>query len=87
MHISDVRENMNVKVLGYIQSIKQVKTKNNETMAFIQFSDDINVVELTLFPNVYSRYNHLRNGQLLMVNGYTQRRKELQIVVNEIKEI
>ena len=31
MHISDVRENMNVKVLGYIQSIKQVKTKNNET--------------------------------------------------------
>lgn len=87
MHISDIKENMNVKVLGYIQSIKQVKTKTNETMAFVQFSDDIHTVELTLFPKTYTRYSHLKNGQLLIVSGTTQRRKDLQIIVNEVKEI
>lgn len=84
-HIDDIKENMNVRTLGYIHSIKKITTKNNETMAFIELSDDVNIIELTLFPNTFSRYMELKLGQVIIVTGYTQKRKEIQIIVNDIK--
>lgn len=87
LHISDIKENMNVRTLGYINSIKKILTKNNEEMAFVELSDDVNTIELTLFPNTFSKYRDLKNGQLIIVNGYTQKRKEIQIIVNDIKNI
>lgn len=87
LHISNIKENMNVRTLGYINSIKRILTKNNEEMAFVELSDDVNTIELTLFPNTFSKYRDLKNGQLIIVNGYTQKRKEIQIIVNDIKNI
>lgn len=84
-HIDDIKENMNIRTLGYVHSIKKITTKNNETMAFVVLTDDVNMIELTLFPNILSRYSSLQNGQVIIVSGYTQKRKEIQIVVNDIK--
>ncbi len=87
LHIKDVKENMRVRTLGMIQSIKVIETKNKEPMAFITITDEVDKIELTLFPGVYQKYTHLRNGLIIIVNGNTQLRKELQIIVNEIENI
>ena len=64
-----------------------IKTKNDETMAFVKLTDDIASVELTLFPSTYQKYNHLRSGLVVMVSGRAERRKDLQLIVNEIENI
>lgn len=86
-HIKDIKPNTNVKTLGIIQSIKVIKTKNNESMAFIKLVDDVDSVELTLFPTTYEKYKHLRSGLFVIVKGTTQTRNNLQIIVNEIENI
>ena len=85
--IRDLTDNKFVQTLGIIEHIKVINTKNNEPMAFITLSDEINKVELTLFPKVYQKYKNLRQGLIVIVKGNTQRRNELQIVVNEIEYI
>lgn len=85
--IKDLRENTFVKTLGVIQHVKSIKTKNDETMAFVKLTDDIASVELTLFPSTYQKYNHLRSGLVVIVSGRIERRKDLQLIVNEIENI
>ena len=85
--IKDIKEYTNIRTLGVIQHIKSIKTKNNETMAFIKLGDDIGSIELTLFPSTYQKYQHLRSGLVVIVSGRVERRKDLQIIVNEIENI
>lgn len=85
--INNIHENMQVSTLGFINAIKEIQTKNNDNMAFIKLMDDVSTIELTLFPDVYKKYNNLKIGQLVIVKGYTQKRKDIQIVVNEIINI
>ena len=56
-------------------------------MAFVKLTDDIASIELTLFPSTYQKYNHLRSGLVVIVSGRIERRKDLQLIVNEIENI
>lgn len=87
LSINQIKENMQVSTLGFIQSVRVIKTKNNDEMAFIKLMDDLSSIELTLFPEIYKKNNNLEVGKLVVVSGYTQKRKSIQIVVNEIKYI
>ena len=64
-----------------------IKTKNNENMAFINLADDVDTIELTLFPQEYQKYRDIVVGQLAIVIGRTQVRNKLQIVVKEIRKV
>ena len=85
--IKDIPENRYVQTLGIIEFIRVINTKNNEPMAFITLNDEVGKIDLTLFPSVYQKYQNLRQGLIVIVKGSVQRRKELQIVVNEIEYI
>lgn len=85
--IKDITENRYVQTLGIIEFIRVINTKNNEPMAFITLNDEVGKIDLTLFPSVYQKYQNLRQGLIVIVKGSVQRRKELQIVVNEIEYI
>ena len=87
MYIKDVKENMQVRTLGILSSIRIIKTKKDEDMAFAVLEDNMSSIELTLFPNVFNRYQDLRTGVIVIITGTVQMRSKLQIVVNDIQII
>ena len=55
-------------------------------MLFISGSDEVNTVDLVLFPTVYEKYNNLEKGMILSVFGKVEKRfDKYQIVVNDVK--
>lgn len=90
--INQIEEEMNqghsyVKTLGIIKNIKVIKTKNNESMAFMTLEDDTSIIDMTLFPQVYQKSLNYKIGQIIIVKGRSQIRTNLQIVVDEITNI
>jgi DNA polymerase-3 subunit alpha len=87
MYIKDIKENMQVRTLGILSSMRIIKTKKDEDMAFAVLEDNMSSIELTLFPNVFNRYQDLRTGVIVIISGTVQMRSKLQIVVNDIQII
>lgn len=87
MYIKDIKENMPVRTLGILSSMRIIKTKKDEDMAFAVLEDNMSSIELTLFPNVFNRYQDLRTGVIVIITGTVQMRSKLQIVVNDIQII
>lgn len=85
--ISDLNEGMYIRTLGIVKNIKEIKTKNNELMAFMNIEDDENNIETTLFPKVYSAISNIVIGQVIIVGGRVQKREKLQIVVDSIEKV
>lgn len=85
--IADVKLYNQKGILGYIESIRIIDTKNKEKMAFIKIKDDLSSIDLTLFPTIYLNYQNLKVGDVIIVFGKTEQRNELQIIVNEIRKV
>lgn len=85
--IRDIKENRLVQTMGSIKKIKEIKTKQQESMAFVELADDTSVIELVLFPAVYQQYQSLKVGMIVLVKGNVQKRTTLQIVVTNLKQL
>ena len=85
--ISQLKEGMYIRTLGIVKNIKTIKTKTDETMAFMNIEDDQSSIELTLFPRIYSGLNNIALGQVVIVGGKVQKREKLQIVVDSIEKV
>jgi DNA polymerase-3 subunit alpha len=69
-----------------IDTIKEVTTKNNDIMAFINASDEFASISLTLFPKIYQQYNNLKKRDIIRVYGRVEKRYDkYQIIVNSLK--
>lgn len=83
----NIESNFNkiVDLVLQVVSIKEVVTKKNDVMAFIRAGDEYDVVDLTLFSNVYERYNNIKIGNIIKVSGRIEKRfDKYQIVVNDL---
>ena len=77
-----------ITTVGLLESIKSIKTKNNDTMAFLEISDETGSLSYTLFPNKISYANLLKVGDLLKINGHVEKRYDkYQIIVNKIEKL
>ncbi len=85
--IKDAKENMQIRTLGILTKIREIKTKNNELMAFATLEDNMNEIELTLFPRIYNRLQNLTIGSIVIITGMVTMRNKLQIVVDDIQII
>jgi DNA polymerase-3 subunit alpha len=47
------KENIKVRILGVINSIKRITTKTNETMIYLNIEDQTDDIEVIIFPKVY----------------------------------
>jgi RecJ-like exonuclease len=56
-------------------------------MAFALIEDNMNEIELTIFPRVYNRYPNLTIGSIVIITGVVTKRNNLQIVVDDIQII
>lgn len=77
-----------ITTIGLLESIKTIKTKNNDTMAFLEISDETGSLSYTLFPNKISYANLLKVGDLLKIIGHVEKRYDkYQIIVNKIEKL
>lgn len=85
--IANLSENKEARTIGTVKRVRETKTKNNETMAFVEITDDTSNIEIVLFPMIYQQIGKLQNGMILIISGKTQKRMTLQIIVDRFKII
>ncbi len=86
--LSDALEAQNdyVNCIAVLASIKVIKTKKQEEMAFVELEDLFNSVEGVIFPKTYSRVeNTLKNNAVYHINGRKEtRRNKQQLIIDQI---
>lgn len=75
-----------VDTYGIIKSIRKIKTRKNEDMAFMTISNYENEIDCVLFPETYANYAHLlQNNTLIQVKGKMDlRNNKEQIIIDEV---
>jgi DNA polymerase-3 subunit alpha len=59
-----------VRIAGIIATLKALKTKKDERMAAFVLEDLTGRIDVTVFPEAYTKYHHyLREGQLIWLKG------------------
>ncbi|WP_342581652.1 DNA polymerase III subunit alpha [Ureibacillus sp. FSL W7-1570] len=76
-----------VKFAGMVESIRQLRTKNGELMAFVQVQDEYGSISTTIFPKQYNEcMGWLREDLLVYLEGKVQYRfNQPQIIIKIIK--
>ncbi|EOL41860.1 DNA polymerase III subunit alpha [Enterococcus phoeniculicola] len=87
--ISDITPNQTVNLLVYVRSIREIRTKKGEQMAFIEGNDVSGEVSLTVFPRNYrASRTFLKENQVILVSGKVERNtynQELQVLADTIQ--
>ena len=77
--------NKQITLILEINNIKEIITKKNDVMAFIKASDEYRQIDLTLFPDVYSKNKQLERLNIIKVSGRVEKRLDTyQLVVSNI---
>lgn len=86
--LSELSEGQTATVLVEILSIRVIRTKKGENMAFLKVSDSKTKLEVTVFSERYRQLrDYLQEGKFYYMNGKAQSRDgKLQLVLNDLKE-
>lgn len=88
--ITDLSKHVNkiVNIILYVDKLKEIETKKKEKMLFLTCSDELNVIDIILFPSIYQRYNAFTIGSVIKINGKIEERDgKIQIVANTIEKL
>lgn len=78
----------NVTTILYVNRINVVNTKKGDKMMFITGVDEVNKIDVVLFPKTYEKYSFVKDGDIILINGKVERRfDKMQIVVNDLKKL
>ncbi|MCA0969827.1 DNA polymerase III subunit alpha [Halobacillus litoralis] len=79
--------NQKVKIAAVIESIKEIRTKRGESMAFVNLNDENGEVDAVIFPDVYREVRSWMNEQILvMIQGKVEeRRGSAQLIIQSIQ--
>ncbi|MBU5593668.1 DNA polymerase III subunit alpha [Amphibacillus sp. MSJ-3] len=79
----------NIAFSGLVQSIKVIRTKRGESMAFVQFMDEHLEVEGVVFPNLYRDVKPwLEEQMFVIIKGKKElRHGKAQLIVQEISPL
>lgn len=72
-----------IRVVGFIQEIKRIRTKKGEEMAFVTIQDETGILSCTFFPRQYHAFaEQLQEERFIIIEGTTEVRKGMvQILV------
>ena len=93
IEINNLIINQTSLILGIIKSLKTITIKNGKLqgklMCFMSIEDNNSELELTLFPETYSKYQELLIlGKLLLIKGKLENRNDKNsFIVYEINEV
>ena len=75
-----------INIVLLVDRKNEVTTKKNDKMLFVTGSDEINNVDVVLFPSIYEKYPNINVGDVLGINAKVEKRfDKYQLVVNTIK--
>lgn len=85
-HASRLLGKKHIKSAAMIQTIKEIRTKRGEPMAFMTLNDEKQELEAVVFPNVYRQSKRwLEENAMIVVKGTIESRKnQLQYILNDI---
>ncbi len=63
----DLTNKKQIKALGFISNIKEIKTKNGDKMAFVSIEDGKTKIEATLFARSYQKYEKELHDQAMKI--------------------
>jgi len=83
MKLEDTRKYAFKNIVCYvmIDSIRLIKTKKNENMAFLFVSDETDKMEITVFPNCYNMLQNVRKNDMIKVWGSVSKRYDKYNIV------
>lgn len=83
--IAQLVQGEQARILIEVHSIRTIRTKSGEPMAFLQVSDTKNKLDVTLFPETYNRFSSLiKEGGYYYLTGKVQERDgRLQMILAE----
>ena len=78
----------NTNIIISIDKIKEITTKNNDIMAFVNGVDGTGNINITVFPNKYDLIKEYNKNDILLINGRVEKRfNEYQIILNKVKKL
>lgn len=85
-HAARLLGKKHIKSAAIIQTIKEIRTKRGEPMAFMTLNDEKQELEAVVFPNVYRQSKRwLEENAMIVVKGTIESRKnQLQYILNDI---
>ncbi len=76
-----------VDIIIYVDRLKEIKTKTNNTMLFVTGSDETSKIDVVIFPTIYQELENVEKGDILIINARVEKRfDKYQLVVNRIIE-
>lgn len=78
----------NFKTIGFISQLKVIQTKQDKTMAFASITDGNMTLEMTIFPEIYVKYeNILKSKEILVFDCAWQHYKGSKLILNKLYKI
>ena len=77
-----------ISTIGAVESVKIIKTKKGDEMAFITFNNGINL-DLTLFPNQFRAHKDVLGDAYMYIEATkdVNPRSENKYIINKIKKV
>lgn len=87
--IDETHINQEIRFVAVLSRIRQIKTKNNQEMAFITMDDDATKINGILFTNEYQKFkSDLVKGEVYLFKGKVDNRNnEIQIILNNLHNL
>lgn len=84
--VQQYKEKQRVQTVGIIQQLREIKTKQGQTMAFATVVDENEAMEVVIFPNVHREVGrHLDEDIIISIDGRISiRNDKKQIIGNTI---
>lgn len=75
-----------ITIIGLVENIKEIKTKNKEMMSFLTISDEYSKLSVILFPRVYEQFKNIESGNVYKIFGKIERRmNNYQMIASRIE--
>ena len=74
--LKDIRNyfDKTINTILYVESIKTIKTKNNDKMSFVSLSDEYSNIEGVIFPETYRKLGEVNKNNVYKISGHIEKR-------------
>ena len=78
----------NVEIIGYVERVREIETKKKDKMMFLTVSDELNQIDIIIFPKLYKENKNIIKGDILRILGKVEKRYDkLQVISTKIEKI
>lgn len=86
--VASLHQNQYIQIAGFLSSLRKIKTKKGDAMAFLDFEDESGTLSTVLFSEVLEKVRNIAiEGTFLLAEGRTQlRNNSIQLVLTNLEK-